>query len=247
MEKGLLAIKQACVNGDLLTLKQLVTPANVNKPVGLYYYYETPIYYCCENGHLECIRWLIDVCGVSFNNINFVSVCYLGYEDCVKYFLHKGANVNRVLVSNEHVYWVKSFFEASITHPSILKLLLEAKSYNRYLSRDGRDYALLAAVNNTNLNSKIIEQSIRLLMQHGTRIDKGKKYGTTSRVHTLFLYTYEEELDDKHRACIRAARTLTLVLLRWRFPRDIRKKLVNELVLPSWLDDAWRPKRTRKK
>lgn len=239
-----LAIQQACVNGDLPTLKQLVTPENVN--MIFTYSYKTLVYCCCKNGHLECIRWLIDVCGSIFSDVDLASVCYYGHEECVKYFLHKGANVNALLLPYKFVFWYQSVFEAAISYPSILKLLLEAKSYDRYSSVEGRSYALSAAVSICNTNLKKIDQSIYLLMQHGTRIDKGKKYFTTSRVHTLFLYTYEEELDDKHRACIRAARTLTLVLLRWRFPRDIRKKLVNELVLPSWLDDAWRLKRTRK-
>lgn len=119
-----------------------------------------PIHYAAKNGHLECLKVLLeygaDIHSVDIEDETAITLASLfGHTECVRYLLEQGANANNCAVDGTPL-----IYAAARGNVECVKLLLERGANVNEIVCYGKT-ALRAAVRRDSL------QCVKLLVEHG--------------------------------------------------------------------------------
>jgi hypothetical protein len=223
----------ACQTDNLEVLKTLVNRDNLNDTDADS---QTPLESCAMFNSPKCLLWLLDDMKADIKDALFFAVNDESIE-CVRILLQYGADVNaRPQYDDSDDY--DTLLEIAFRQQGVIECLLE---YNPDVSVFD---TLLREEHGCRYPHEI--KNLFIMMDYGVRLPQEMHKTHKYIVRKYSLFVYQETLDAKYKRCVQSAKTLSLVLLRNRIPRDVRKQICNKLVLPTWLDDKWLPKRTRK-
>ena len=129
-----------------------------------------PIHYAAKNGHLECIKVLLeygaDIHSEDIENETAITLAaFYGHTECVRYLLEQGANVNDRAVDGTPL-----IYAAQCGNEECVRMLLErGASVNESVSY-GKT-ALKAAVRCDSV------PCVRLLVEHGAKVTETDHFG----------------------------------------------------------------------
>lgn len=160
----------AAENGDAASLRKLLDGGAGRWNVVGDFDSWRPIHYAAKNGHLECIKVLLehgaDIHSEDIENETAITLAsFYGHTECVRYLLEQGANVNDCAVDGTPL-----IYAAQCENAECVKLLLEhGACVNTSVS-----YGI------TSLKQAIRCDSVpcvRLLVEHGAKVTETDSFG----------------------------------------------------------------------
>lgn len=209
---------QACRDGDLDALKNLITRDNVNTPIIDWSYRSerlTPLELCSFNGRLECVKWLVEIMNADLGT-SLMEAVLDSNHDCIEYLLASGADINRKDKSGmTAIYRADDFY---------LKKLLELGADVNVIDNNG--FTILASMFSIYYTcgyDEIYIDMIKLLILYGARIKDIKLHVKNTRI-PAWMYEYESECRQKTRIAF------LYVCRENRIPKDLARDVAKRMI-----------------
>lgn len=234
---------KACVNDDLLALKQHVTVENVNTHANFYTEESRPLLWmACRYQRMNIVKWLVESMHATISIDDLIQV--IGQRDkcnieLVQYLLDHGVNVKNYSIDKR-----TTVLHAPLNSPCrVYELLLRSGADCNALDFYGitplgaalRYWVQGVCIARDELVSNL-ECNVRLLMEAGARIDND-----VTRVDApQWALGYQIELDTKKERCVSVAAALQYCMRTRRgAPRDLTRYFLGQYVLPTQTNDVW--------
>ena len=160
----------AAESGDIASLRKLLDGGAGRWNVVGDFDSRRPIHYAAKNGHLECIKVLLEY-GADIHSADIeyetaiTLAAFYGHTECVRYLLEQGANVNDRAVDGTPL-----IYAAQCGNAECVKLLLKhGASVNESVS-----YGNTALKSAVDCNSV---QCVRILVEHGAKVTEADNFG----------------------------------------------------------------------